>query len=52
MTDVSDQAKRVAALARLALLLAAALLVGVGAILLLVGVAAGLPVVVGATMAP
>jgi hypothetical protein len=49
---VSDQADRRAAVTRLVLLLAAALVVGVGAVLLLVGVAAGLPVVVGATMAP
>ncbi len=49
---MSDRAGRVAWVARLALLLAAALVVGLGAILLLVGIAAGLPVVVGATMAP
>ncbi len=49
---MSDEADRVAAVARLVLLLAAVLVVGVGAILLLVGIAAGLPAVVGATMAP
>jgi hypothetical protein len=49
---VSGQAGRVAGVRRLVLLLAAALVVGLGAILLLMGVAAGLPVVVGATMTP
>lgn len=49
---MSGQAGRVAGVGRLVLLLAAALVVGLGAILLLVGVAAGLPVAVGATMTP
>ena len=49
---MSDQAGRVAGVGRLVLLLAAALVVGLGAILLIVGIAAGLPAVVGATMAP
>ncbi len=49
---MSDRAERVAGVGRLVLLLAAALVVGLGAILLLAGVSAGLPVVVGATMAP